>query len=120
MMFPKAKVITLLKKNRALHRKIVQEAQKGYREKAIELTEKLLEDLKSGKSVHVHIPLQIPDNYVDYFDRVIEMYTMSTGKTVELTEGEFQTYVRNRWGWQHQFLATSSMYSETARHISEE
>jgi hypothetical protein len=120
MTFPKSKVLEALKKNRAIHLKIVQEAQKGFREKAIELTEKLLSELKEGLPVQLIIPLHLPDNHIDDFDRAIDMLSMSTGKTVNLNEGEFQMFVRNKWNWQHQFLANNAMYSATARHISED
>ena len=114
LVYPKAKVLVTLRKNRKEHERIVREAQKGYRERAIELVADLLEDLKVGKSVPAKWAMTVPENHLDDFDRIIEQLELSTGKTVELTDAEFQAYVRNRWGWQHHFLATNSVYSTTA------
>lgn len=114
MKYPKAKVLAALKKNWELHLKIVKEAQKGYREKAIELVEKLLKDLKSGKETSLHIPLHLPANHSDEFDRAIDMLEMCSDKEVVLDQSQFQAYVRNKWGWQRDFLAANSGYSETA------
>jgi len=115
MIYPKSKVLKALNKNRDAHYKIVREAQKGYREKAIELVEQLLKDLKAGKGVSLHIPLAVPENHVDDFDRAIQMLEMGVGKNVELDQNEFQCYVRNQWQWQHHFLAANSAYSSTAQ-----
>jgi ribosomal protein L25 (general stress protein Ctc) len=114
MIYPKSKVLKALNKNREAHTKIVREAQKGYREKAIELTEQLLKDLKAGKSVSLHIPLAVPENHIDDFDRAIQMLEMGVGKNVTLDQSEFQCYVRNKWQWQHHFLQSNAAYSETA------
>jgi len=114
MSYPKEKILKALKKNREEHIKIVKEAQKGYREKAIELVSDLLKDLKAGKSVSLQIPLPVPENHVDEFDRTIEMVQMCLGKTIELDVGEFQCYVRNKWQWQNHFLHSNSTYSMTA------
>jgi hypothetical protein len=115
MSYEKEKVLTALIKNREEHAKIVQEAQKGYREKAIEAVEKLLVELKEGKRVSLHIPLEIPVSHLDDFDRVIEMLRMTINPMVELDEGEFQVYVRNKWNWQRQFLESNAIYSPLAR-----
>lgn len=114
MIYPKSKVLKALVKNRATHLKIVQEAQIGYRRRAIVLVEELLKDLKAGKGVNLHIPLALPDNHVDDFDRAIQMIEMGIGKNVELDQSEFQCYVRNKWSWERSFLATNANYSGTA------
>lgn len=114
MYYPKSKILKALRKNRDEHTKIVREAQKGYREKAIDIVSALLRDLKAGKSVLLHIPLVLPESHIEDFDRAIQMLEMGTGKVVELDENEFRAYVRNQWGWQHQFLTSNSAYSTTA------
>jgi hypothetical protein len=119
MKYKKADVLKALKKNRSEHAKIVHEAQSGYRERAIELTKKLLDDLKAGKSVSLVINLPLPVNHLDEFDQVIRMLELSKGNEVDLDGNEFRCFMLNKWGWQHQFLASNVMYSETARNCAE-
>ena len=112
--FNKSFVVEKLKENRAEHVKIVKEAQKGYREKAIEIYKEKLKLLEGGKSVDANTYIQIPVSHIDDFDRTIEMLEMSVEDVVSLDQGQYQQYVRNRWNWQGQFLASNSAYSVTA------
>lgn len=107
-------ILNKLKTNREDHIKIVQEAQKGYREKFRELLTTALEHLDAGKAIEPRIVLAVPESHVDDFDRAIEMFEMTTDKEITLSEIDFQSYVRNRWQWQGRFLASNSMYSATA------
>lgn len=112
--YPKQKILNVLRENREAHIKIVREAQKGYREKAIELFEEKLALLKASKAVDPNIRMQVPVNHTDQFDQAIQMLEMSVGDEIELDMNQFQSFVMNKWQWQGQFLASNSMYSGTA------
>ncbi len=112
--FPKADVLKALKENREEHLKIVQESQKGYREKLVALLERKLADAKGGKKVKLPINMQIPTNHLNEIDQVISMLGMCTEDKIELTSHEFQAYVLGNWRWNQQFLLSNMAYSGSA------
>jgi len=112
--FSKAGIINHLTKQRSRHLKIVQEAQKGYRKRAIELLTQKLKALKANKAVDPNVRLNVPTSNLDVIDMAIEMIQMSIGDTVTLSEREFQCYVRGKWDWEHQFLLSNAAYSVSA------
>lgn len=113
MTFAKDKVLTALRTNREAHVQIVREAQSGFREKAIALLTERLKAAVAGEKFSLNIDLRVPDNHIDDFDRVIAMLEMTDQATVDLTDSEFQAYVRNKWSWEHMFIAANARYSET-------
>jgi hypothetical protein len=119
-MFNKDIILERLKSNREEHLMIVREAQKGFREKLQAILENKLEDLKAGHEVNLHIGLHIPSNHVDDFDRIIEMLEMCIDDDIKLNQDDFQCYIRNRWHWNTEFLASNRAYSETAASIAGE
>lgn len=114
MKFNKTQILDALKKNREEHIEIVREAQSGFREKAISIFEQKLVVLRSGGSVEVNVHLDVPASHVDEFDNVIAMLEMTQDDTIELSDSDFQCFVRNKWRWEHQFLASNSCYSAMA------
>jgi len=114
LIFPKDKVLDALRLNREKHIEIVRESQKGYREEVIKMLEGHLVDAKAGKEVPAHFSLTIPPVHVDDFDRAIAMLEMCTDTDLELSEAEFQCFVRGEWSWKRQFLMSNSAYSDTA------
>lgn len=115
MRFKKKDILSLLKKNREAHIKIVQEAQQGFRERAIKMCKEKLAKLEAGERTSPNMHLNLPISHVDDFDRAVEMLELCVDEEIFLSEDQFQCYVRNKWEWEHMFLASNAMYSETAR-----
>ncbi len=116
--FKKDDILEKLRTNREEHLNIMQEAQKGYRERWREMLVVQLADLNAGKPVAAGLHLAIPENHVDDFDRAIEMFEMTTDGEITLDDGAFQSFVRNKWEWHRHFLAANLEYSETAQTLS--
>ena len=112
--FKKADVLVALKKNLEEHRKIVREAQVGYRKQFEQELELKLAALRAGDRVNPNSELVVPPHHVEDYERAIQILEMCVDEEVELDEHEFQAYVRGQWSWQRQFLTTNSVYSASA------
>lgn len=104
-------LLTKLRENRKNHRAIVEDAWKGYKAEVIRQLEKQLKRARKGvkKQIFVHIP--IPEDHTDDYDRVIAMLEMDVRAEFDVSETEFENYVRDKWKWSGQFAATNSTYS---------
>lgn len=111
----KEELLQALHKNRDAHRKIFEEAQEGYREEAIKLLDKALEDAKHGKEIRTHIQLMAPIDQTKDYDRAIRMVEMSVDDVIEIDERDFACYVMDDWDWKRQFLTTNAFYSKTLK-----
>ena len=112
-------VIDFLKTNRDKHAKIVEEARKGYVERAQKALTKKLQAIKEGHIVSLHIDLMPPQDYTRTYDTAIKMLDMHMENTIELTAAEVRQFVEDDWGWQENFLISNSTYSASARQMSE-
>jgi DNA polymerase II small subunit/DNA polymerase delta subunit B len=111
----KEELLEALKKNRATHRKIFEEAQEGYREEAIKLLDKALDDARKGKEIKTFIQLQAPIDQTKDYDRAIRMIEMSVEDVIEIDEKDFACYIMDDWDWKRQFLTTNAFYSKTLK-----
>lgn len=107
-------LLEVLKKNRAEHRAIFDEAIEGYLAKVITRLEEMVDLAKRNKKIDTSIGLVQPEDHTDEYDLAIGMLEMSISDDIVLSAQEFNQYVRNQWGWQGRFLATNSIYSATA------
>lgn len=114
---PKALVIERLKAARTEHDTIVQEAIAGYRKKAVEELESMLDAARAGRIVRFQWPLVIPEDHTADFDRVIGMLEDTTDNEIVMDETDYAVYMRNEWAWRRNFLASNSQYSSTAKNL---
>jgi len=114
MNFKVGEVLDTLKKNRAQHTKIVEEATQGYKEALRKEFVNKLHDLDSGRLPSTHSALTKPQSYVAEYDSAIEMLGMTSDATLQLDQNAFKCYVLNKWSWMGGFLSSNSMYSGTA------
>lgn len=110
----KADLVKVVSDNRAEHRQIFEEAVEGYKKRAIELLEGHIERIREGKIERVAVSLPVPEDHTADYDRVLKMLDMSVDDDVTLDETAFAEYVMDDWGWQRQFLTSSSAYSASA------
>ena len=108
----KEELLKILKKNRATHRAIFEEAQIGYRKEAIELLDKALQDARNGRKIETFIKLNAPIDQTSDYDRAIKMIEMSIDENIEISETDFANYVLDDWHWKKQFMATNTYYTQ--------
>lgn len=117
MTFKKMDVLKMLTDNRKNHIEIIKEAQIGYREVVQKTLEHALELVKLGKQFNPYSlfhKLNVPENHVDDYDRTIEMLQMCTNDFIDMTDDQFQCYMRDKWDWMGNFLLSNSSYSKKA------
>lgn len=107
-------LLTILRKNKAQHRQIFEEALEGYRAKMIKYLENMLDDVKNCKKVDHYIRLPLPEDQTAEYERAIKMFEMSVDKVVELDDESFRELVMDQWHWREKFINTNSMYSNKA------
>ena len=105
----KADLIERLKANRDEHRAEYDAACSVYRDRCIAEIENMLADARSGV-IRRNLTLPIPEEHTEDYDRAIDMLEWAQSDTIELTQQEFATLVRNQWGWLSSFTATTSSY----------
>lgn len=113
----KADVLARLHKNREQHAKIVEEARKGYVEKARKALKARLDDLESGKICDLAFRLATPVNHTRVYDTAIESLTWHTGDEIELTSQQVRNLIMDQWDWTSGFLHTNAAYSAAARSL---
>lgn len=106
----KEKLIKTLKVNRHEHQAIFDKAQEVYRAKMIEEFERSLAETKAGGKIRRAFSLPEPENHTEDFDTAIKMLEWDTSDEVDLSAGEFRTYVENEWGWQRSFAGNTEAY----------
>lgn len=110
----KAKLIDIMKKNRAEHHDIVVEAQQGFRAKVIERLDEMLHLAQEGKKIDINVGLRMPEDHTEDYDRVIGMLELDINETVKLDESQYSQWVQDQWGWQRSFTVSNSTYSAKA------
>lgn len=119
--FKKSEVLAKLKENRTEHERIVREAQKGFREKAIEVLRQEHDNLVAGKKSNFRkkiYDVRVPTHHLSDYDRAIKMLESCTNEEIVLGESTYECYIENNWGWQENFLLSNSVYSDTAQEMS--
>lgn len=111
----KADLLSIIRENRAEHRKIFEEAIDGWHEQVQKKLKEMVAAAKKGpQAVQLHLNLPKPEDHTRDYDRVIKMLELSKDEELELDDREFATYVMDDWGWQGAFLATTASYSSIA------
>ena len=111
--FEKSKVLERVKANREGHAAKVSKAQDEYHRQVIEELEKQLDQAKNGKPVDPGFLkfFPIPQDYTKEYDRVIDRLESSLGSEVELTDTEFNQWMRDEWDWMDRFVASTETYT---------
>jgi len=114
----KDKLLAVLFKNRTEHRRVFEEAQKGYRAKAIQALDMALRDAIAGMETRTHIKLEAPIDQTKDYDRAIQMLQMSVDEEIQLSEQEFAEYILDDWSWKSQFTTTHTLYAGVGGYVS--
>ncbi len=108
--YPVAKILAIVKKNRAVHEKEYIEARKGYRVQMIVKTREMVSLAESYKDVPHHIDLAIPESHTAEYDRAIQMLTLTSQKKLVLDSATFAQLIMDEWSWKRSFSATNARY----------
>ena len=107
----KRAVINQLLENRKVHRQKFEEAMDGYRDEAVRVLEKHIENIKNNEPQQVYLNLPLPEDHSEDYDRAIQMLEWSLDDEVILNQREYSTYIMDDWGWKQDFDSTWAMYS---------
>lgn len=108
----KEELLGYLRDNRILHMAIYNDALEGYREEAIKLLEKSLEDAKNGGEIVIQFKLNKPISYLKEYDKAILMMKMSVDDVITLSDQEFSQYIMDEWSWSNNFLMSNMQYTK--------
>lgn len=111
----KAGLLDQLNVNREQHAKDYAAAVVEYNQQVVDRLRINLKRAESGNEdktqpFTLEWGLEIPRQYLEDYDRVISMLTMSVDSTITLTQQEFNQYVRDNWQWQHSFANSTQSY----------
>lgn len=106
----KKELLEFLRANSKKHREIFLKACDGYRVKAIQVLDSMLDDAKKGLKVRQSIELVEPQDHTSDYDRVIRMLEMSQAENIKISESQFRCYVLDEWQWMGQFLGSTQRY----------
>ncbi len=111
--FAKELLLAQLKKNRAEHEKEYKEAVTNYRAKLVEILTTKLQDATDGKKVDHYIPLTVPTEYLNEYDRAIKMLELCQNDNMVLTPQQFSQYWLDEWNWKSSYFTTNMAYSDS-------
>lgn len=110
-----AELLNIVKSNYTRHKKIYKEAVEGFLVDARKKIGKELEQLKDNDGTQtVSLIINAPRNHNDTYETAIKMLELTTDEEVVLGYSDFNNLVMDKWNWQHSFLLSNSMYSNTA------
>jgi hypothetical protein len=107
----KSKLLETLLANRDKHVADLEEAMSGWRLKAIGALRRRADKLADGEDVDLEFKLPKPENHVEDYDRAIANLEWSIHDTVELSQQDFDQFVRDRWSWSQRFSTLSATYN---------
>jgi hypothetical protein len=116
----KEDLIAILTTNRDKHLAEYTEAYEGYKLLAIKALEERLELIKSGEKFNVYFGdiTAIPENHVDDYQNVIDMLSICSDTSVQITMEDYQKYYKNNWAWVHSWALSNKMYVDAYHMVS--
>ena len=111
----KAKLLKILKENRTKHKKVYDEAVKGYAASCeARLREEIARLKKRSKPAAISISMPAPVDHTKDYDRLITMFQLASETKFELNEQQVANFIMDEWDWTDRFLMSNAPYSETA------
>ncbi len=105
-------LLAILKKNRAGHRELFEEAWGEYRRRVVTAMEHNLDAIKAGGPIDHRITMRTPEDHTEEYDAVIGLLEMSTQPDVELTAHDYERFVMDRWEWARSFEDNTLSYTQ--------
>lgn len=114
--FARDELLTIVRENREKHAATYAKALVVFKEKLTEKMQKRLEQIAETKEFDhriLTIPLTVPEQHVDEYDRAIRMLAMTSQDQIELTQGEFAQLVLDEWDWSNSFASNTVGYTNS-------
>jgi hypothetical protein len=104
-------VLSILLENKQKHIKEYEEQINGWKEKMEEFNGLMQEwVVKGGIDKRPHEPFK-PQNFIDTYDKYINMLKHHVDMRINLAEFEFDQIVNDEFNWKGTFLANSNLYT---------
>ena len=101
-----------LKSNLAKHQAEVSAANEAFAKAGEELIRTALRTFqKSNVKKSFRVQMDAPNDYSEYYKRMISMLEMSTDDIINIGEGDFQKFVLDEWEWTNSFKAVTASYA---------
>lgn len=106
----RTELLVKVKTNRDNHNGLFVKAQEGFRKRAIEELDTMMEAAKAG-NVRLYVGLTPPQDHTAEYDRAIAMLEMSVDDVIEIEEMRFAQLVMNEWAWFQQATSVNNTYA---------
>lgn len=108
-------LISVLKTNLEIHKKIYEEAKVGFLEKCASEIANLTKNFQNNDGTkNVFISINAPTHNIKEYERAIRMLELTEDKVIKLEEDDFNQLVMDEWSWKKKFLFDNASYSSTA------
>ncbi len=108
--YPVAKILAIVKKNRAAHQQEFKDALQGWRKKVIAKTREMVRLAECYQDVPQTLDLPRPEDHLTEYDRAIQMFTLTDQKKITLDSATFAQLIMDEWSWKRSFSATNARY----------
>jgi hypothetical protein len=109
------RLVAALTENRAKHAAEFEEAKAGFLATAEEKLLELLAEVREGQLIEAWLRIEKPESHLEDYDRALAMLQWHSDPSVELTTGEFENYVQDKWQWRDRWSASNDGYIQRAR-----
>jgi hypothetical protein len=109
---------TKLQQNRAKHLKEHEKAKKGWAKLLDKELQKLLIDLRDGKSIddnRLYIKNQKPKHFLREYDEAIDMLGWEKRSSIPIDQEHFRAYIHDEWTWKTTWEASNATYIAAGR-----
>jgi hypothetical protein len=120
LVIKREQLISILKDNRKDHHEKFVKAVAIYKEKAVEVLKRNIDNISSGKKLRVYFVLPVPEEHLKDYDRAIRSLELDARDEIKLTEQDARNYVDDFWGWSQSYLSNTTAYLDTKRTEEEE
>ena len=104
------KLLPIIIENKQKHNNIYNLAVSGYWNKAEEVLNKKLIQIKNHEKIDAYLGFNYPVSYENEYDKVIRMLQLTSDKEISLDFNQFDAFVRNEWNWKNTFLSSNTSY----------
>lgn len=101
-----------LEDNRDEHKKTYEKAMEAYWESFEEALRMSLVRVRDKLETSHTVSVRKPVCYLEDFDKAITAVDWMVGETIELTEGQFERYVLNKWPWDDIYAMNTLSYTK--------
>lgn len=110
----KVTLLRALRKNKEKHIKQYERAVIGFRKKALQMLEAERKKVEKG-NLRLSVSLTAPVKRVEWYDKMITMYSAEIGEVITLSHNEFNNYVQDLNGEALLASASNTYYANYSK-----